>query len=87
MFAGIIAAIVGIVVGALSGSQVSVSGPAAGLAVIVLTAIQGIGTYQAFLVAVVLSGLLQLIFGMLKLGHRRLRAELRDQGHSRVSPF
>jgi MFS superfamily sulfate permease-like transporter len=36
--------------------------------VIVLTAIQGIGTYQAFLVAVVLSGLLQLIFGMLKLG-------------------
>jgi len=45
-----------------------VSGPAAGLAVIVLPAIQGIGTYQAFLVAVVLSGLLQLILGMLKLG-------------------
>ena len=46
------------VVSLLSGSLVSVSGPAAGLAIIVLGAIQG--SFQGFLVAVVLSGLLQL---------------------------
>jgi MFS superfamily sulfate permease-like transporter len=65
----VIAGIVGgIVVGALSGSQVSVSGPAAGLTVIVVAAIQSLGSYRAFLVAVVLSGVLQLIFGVLKFG-------------------
>src|SRR6516162_158210 len=59
MLAGVIAGIVGgILVGTLSGSHVSVSGPAAGLAVIVLTAIQGIGSYRGFVVAVVLSGVL-----------------------------
>jgi MFS superfamily sulfate permease-like transporter len=69
MFAGVIAGIVGgMLVTLLSGSEVSVSGPAAGLAVIVMTAIQAIGSYQGFLVAVVLSGLLQLLFGLLKFG-------------------
>jgi len=69
LIAGMTAGIVGgIVVGALSGSHVSVSGPAAGLVVIVLTAIQRIGSFRGFLVAVVLSGLIQLIFGMLKFG-------------------
>ena len=69
LFSGVIAGIVGgIVVSVLSGSQVSVSGPAAGLAVIVLLSIQEIGTYEKFLVAVVLSGILQIIFGVLKLG-------------------
>ena len=69
MFAGIIAGIVGgIVVGALSGSHVSVSGPAAGLTVIVLSTIQEVGSYKGFLVAVVISGALQLIFGILKFG-------------------
>ncbi len=69
LFAGILAGMVGgMVVGALSGSQVSVSGPAAGLAVIVLTAIQALGSYKGFLVAVVLSGLIQLIFGLLRFG-------------------
>ena len=69
MLAGVIAGIVGgILVGALSGSEVSVSGPAAGLAVIVLTAIQKIGSYEGFLVAVVISGVLQIAFGALKLG-------------------
>ena len=69
MFAGIIAGIVGgIVVGALSGSHVSVSGPAAGLTVIVLSAIQEVGSYKGFLVAVVISGALQLIFWILKFG-------------------
>lgn len=69
LFSGVIAGIVGgLVVSVFSGSQVSVSGPAAGLAVIVLTAIHEIGSYQGFLVAVVLSGLLQLTFAVLRLG-------------------
>lgn len=69
LFSGIIAGIVGgIVVGALSGSQLGVSGPAAGLAVIVLTAIQDLGSYQIFLVAVVLAGLIQLALGFVKAG-------------------
>lgn len=69
LFSGLIAGIVGgIVVGALSGSQIGVSGPAAGLAAIVLTAIGALGGYQNFLVAVVLGGAIQLIFGLLKAG-------------------
>ena len=69
LFAGVIAGIVGgIVVSFLSGSQVSVSGPAAGLSVIVATAIQGLGSYQAFLLAVVLAGVIQFLFGVLKFG-------------------
>src|ERR1700746_439992 len=69
LFSGVIAGIIGgLIVSVLSGSQISVSGPAAGLAVIVFIAIQEIGSYKGFLVAVVLSGLLQLIFGTLKLG-------------------
>jgi MFS superfamily sulfate permease-like transporter len=69
LFSGVIAGIVGgIVVSLISGSQLSVSGPAAGLAVIVLTSTQEIGSYKGFLVAVLLSGVLQLLFGVLKLG-------------------
>lgn len=69
LFSGLIAGIVGgIVVGALSGSNIGVSGPAAGLAAIVLTAIGSLGGYENFLVAVVLGGIIQLIFGLLKAG-------------------
>ena len=69
LFSGIIAGIVGgIIVGSLSGSQVGVSGPAAGLAAIVLTAIGTLGGYQNFLLAVVLGGAIQLLFGILKAG-------------------
>ena len=69
LFAGLIAGIVGgIVVGGLSGSTIGVSGPAAGLAAIVLTAIGTLGGYQNFLVAVVLGGIIQIIFGFLKAG-------------------
>lgn len=69
LFAGIIAGIVGgIVVGAASGSPLGVSGPAAGLTVIVFAAIATLGSWQAFLVAVVLAGILQLIMGYLRLG-------------------
>jgi MFS superfamily sulfate permease-like transporter len=69
LFSGLIAGIIGgIVVGALSGSKIGVSGPAAGLAAIVLTAIGTLGGYENFLVAVVLGGIIQLIFGFLKAG-------------------
>lgn len=69
LFSGLIAGIVGgIVVGSLSGSKIGVSGPAAGLAAIVLTAIGTLGGYENFLVAVVLGGIIQLLFGILKAG-------------------
>ena len=70
LFAGIIAGIVGgIVVGLASGSPLGVSGPAAGLAVIVLTSIASLGgSYQAFLTAVVLAGIMQLALGYAKAG-------------------
>ncbi|MCB0633954.1 MAG: SulP family inorganic anion transporter, partial [Lewinella sp.] len=69
LFSGIIAGIIGgIVVGALSGSQLGVSGPAAGLAVIVLAAIQELGSFEIFLVAVMLAGLIQLVLGFAKAG-------------------
>ena len=57
VIAGIISGILGgIVVGLLSGSHISVSGPAAGLAAIVLSQIQVLGSYQAFLLAVAIIG-------------------------------
>lgn len=69
LFSGIIAGIIGgIVVGAISGSSIGVSGPAAGLAVVVLTAIADLGSYELFLVAVVLAGILQIVMGFLKAG-------------------
>lgn len=69
LFSGLIAGIIGgVVVGALSGSKIGVSGPAAGLAAIVLTAIGTLGGYENFLVAVVLGGIIQLVFGLLRLG-------------------
>ena len=70
LFAGIIAGIIGgIVVGVASGSPLGVSGPAAGLAVIVLTSIETLGgSWSAFLLAVVIAGILQLVLGFAKAG-------------------
>ena len=69
LFSGLIAGIIGgIVVGALSGSKIGVSGPAAGLAAIVLTSIGTLGGFENFLVAVVIGGVIQLVFGILKAG-------------------
>src|SRR5574343_37276 len=66
---GIISGIIGgIVVGFLSNSQVSVSGPAAGLIAIVVTSIEALGSFQIFLLAVVLAGVIQLLLGYLKSG-------------------
>ena len=69
LFSGIIAGFVGgILVGSLSGSQLSVSGPAAGLTAIVAAAILKLPTFEAFLLSVVVCGFLQLILGFLKAG-------------------
>lgn len=69
LFSGITAGITGgIVAGLLSGSPLSVSGPAAGLTTIVALSIGTLGTYEAFLLAVVIAGVLQVILGFLKAG-------------------
>ncbi len=69
LFSGIIAGIIGgIVIGIASGSQLSVSGPAAGLTVIVAAAILKLQVYEAFLLSVVIAGIIQLLFGYLKAG-------------------
>src|SRR5215208_877594 len=69
LFSGIVTGIVGgLLVARLSGSQLMVSGPAAGLTAIVLAAITELGSFQAFLVAVVLAGLLQIALGYAKAG-------------------
>ena len=68
LFSGLISGIIGgIVVGAISGSPLGVSGPAAGLAVIVLHAIGELG-FEPFLLAVVLSGAFQLALGIARAG-------------------
>ena len=69
LFSGLIAGIVGgVVVGFLSKSPLSVSGPAAGLTTIVLAAIQEMPTFNAFLLAVFLAGAIQIVFGLLRAG-------------------
>lgn len=69
LFSGLIAGIIGgIVVGAISNSSLGVSGPAAGLAVIVLTAIQSLQSFEIFLLAVVIGGALQIVIGLLRGG-------------------
>ncbi|MBS1667170.1 MAG: SulP family inorganic anion transporter [Bacteroidetes bacterium] len=69
LFAGIISGMVGgIVVGMLSGSHLSVSGPAAGLTAVVAVAIGKLPAYEAFLISVVIGGILQIVLGVLKAG-------------------
>ncbi|MBK7270774.1 MAG: SulP family inorganic anion transporter [Flavobacteriales bacterium] len=67
--AGLIAGVFGgVIVGATSGSQLGVSGPAAGLAALVAAAIVDLGSYEAFLVAVVLAGGMQILLGVVRAG-------------------
>ncbi|MGD9634383.1 MAG: bifunctional SulP family inorganic anion transporter/carbonic anhydrase [Pirellulales bacterium] len=67
--AGMIAGIVGgIVVGLLSRSHTSVSGPAAGLTAVVAAQIESLGSYEAFLLAVVLAGAIQIALGVARAG-------------------
>lgn len=69
LFAGIISGVIGgLVVGYLSQSHLSVSGPAAGLTAIVLTAISDLGTFNAFLLAGLIAGVIQLALGFIKAG-------------------
>ncbi len=69
LFSGILAGIIGgLVVGMISGSHTSVSGPAAGLTAIVLAQINKLGTFEAFLLAVFIAGLVQIFLGLLKAG-------------------
>jgi MFS superfamily sulfate permease-like transporter len=69
LMSGVVTGVVGgLVVSRLSGSQLMVSGPAAGLTAIVLAAITELGSFQAFLAAVVLAGLLQLVLGWARAG-------------------
>ncbi|MBP5995385.1 MAG: SulP family inorganic anion transporter [Crocinitomicaceae bacterium] len=69
VFPGLLAGVIGgIVVGLISGSRVGVSGPAAGLITIIISSIGILGSYEAFLVSVILAGVIQLIFGFFKLG-------------------
>lgn len=69
LVSGLIAGIIGgIVVGAFTNSSISVSGPAAGLTVIVVNSIEGLGSFEAFTLAVFFSGLIQIAFGLVKAG-------------------
>ena len=69
LFSGLIAGIIGgIVIGSLSGSHLSVSGPAAGLTAIVATAVGKMPAFEAFLLSVSIAGAIQLILGVVKAG-------------------
>lgn len=66
---GVITGIIGgTVVALLSGSQLAVSGPAAGLSMIVLTAIHTLNSFEAFLLSVLIAGVLQVLLGFIKAG-------------------
>ncbi|MCO6045086.1 SulP family inorganic anion transporter [Aeoliella sp. ICT_H6.2] len=69
LIAGLLTGIIaGLVVALISRSHTSVSGPAAGLTAIIATQISNLGSYEAFLVAVILGGVLQVVMGVLKAG-------------------
>ena len=69
LFSGLVAGIIGgVIVALISGSALGVSGPAAGLAVIVFAAIEELGSFETFLLAVIIAGIVQIILGLLKAG-------------------
>lgn len=69
LYAGLLSGIIGgLVVSIISGSQLAVSGPAAGLTTLVAASIISLGDYKIFLLAVIVAGLFQLLLGLLKLG-------------------
>lgn len=69
LFSGLLAGIIGgIIVTALSGSHLSVSGPAAGLTAIVLSSVASLGSFELFVAAVIFAGVLQVILGVIKAG-------------------
>ncbi len=69
LFSGLISGIIGgIIVGSLSNSSLGVSGPAAGLAIIVFDSIVSLGAFEIFLLSVMIAGIIQIIMGLLKGG-------------------
>lgn len=69
LFSGILSGIIGgIIVGSFSGSPVSVSGPAAGMAAVVMTTVSQLGDFNAFLLALMFAGVLQIVIGFLRAG-------------------
>ncbi|HEX4614213.1 MAG TPA: SulP family inorganic anion transporter, partial [Urbifossiella sp.] len=69
LFSGVVAGVIGgVVVGLLSGSHTSVSGPAAGLTAVVAAQIVALGSFEAFLLAVTLAGLIQIALGLARAG-------------------
>lgn len=69
LLSGLLAGIVGgIIVGLFSGSQTSVSGPAAGLTAVVAAQILSLGSFSVFLTAVILAGVIQIVLGLAKAG-------------------
>lgn len=69
LMAGVLAGIIGgIVVGLLSGSHTSVSGPAAGLTAVVSAQMAAFGSFDVFLVALLIAGIIQIVLGLLKAG-------------------
>ncbi|MEO6546719.1 MAG: SulP family inorganic anion transporter [Ferruginibacter sp.] len=69
LYAGLLSGIIGgLVVSLISGSNLGVSGPAAGLTTLVSASIISLGDYKIFLLAVMIAGLFQLVLGLLKLG-------------------
>jgi MFS superfamily sulfate permease-like transporter len=69
LYSGILSGVIGgILVGFISGSQLSISGPAAGLTIIVARSIDSLGSYDIFLLAVIVAGLIQVFLGYIKAG-------------------
>jgi MFS superfamily sulfate permease-like transporter len=69
LFSGLLAGMIGgIIVTTFSGSVLSVSGPAAGLTSIVLSSVASLGSFEAFMAAVLIAGLLQVMLGLLRVG-------------------
>lgn len=69
VYAGLLSGIIGgTMVSLISGSQLGVSGPAAGLTTVVAASIISLGDYRLFLLAVMVAGLFQLLLGLLRLG-------------------
>src|ERR1700754_1446845 len=69
LFSGIVAGVIGgIVIGFFSKSNLSVSGPAAGLVAIVIVAIEKMGAFEIFLCSVIIAGAIQLLLGFIRAG-------------------
>lgn len=69
LYAGLLSGMIGgLVVAAISGSSLAVSGPAAGLTTIVAASITSLGDYRVFLLTVIIAGLFQVLLGVLKMG-------------------